>query len=200
MANLRGKGPSPKKVAGPTDYDKYLIEQERLRLVAEIEATEYQTIKNAIMKLSWEETENFVAGLLKAFDFIVWLTPKGGDLGSDIIASKDEFRMVGKVKVEVKKQKAKIGSPQLRNFIGGLRHYNNSYFVSISGFTKEAGYEAERSEYSVTLITLEDLIKFTKSKFHKLDRPTKALLGLKSSILSLDAQNKIINPDRPDSA
>jgi restriction system protein len=65
-----------------------------------------------------------------------------------------------RIKVEVKHRKnTAMGFQELRSFIGGLRSDDRGLYVSIGGFTKDAKYEAERSNVPVTLIDIDGLLK-----------------------------------------
>lgn len=138
-------------------------------------------IKDLISALSWQDTELLVAGMLKAMGYYTRMTSKGGDLGSDILASPDELALEEpRVKVEVKKRsKDKIGADDLRMFIGGLRGYHKGIYVTTSGFSKEAQYEAERSNFAITLIDSDWLVDLLVTNYDKLDPETKALVPLR---------------------
>lgn len=137
--------------------------------------------KDIIANLSWQEVEKLVAGLLRVLGYKTRMTSKGSDLGSDIIASPDELGLQEpRIKVEVKtRTKEKIGAPDIRNFIGGLRDYNKGIFVSTSGFSKEAIYEAERANFPLTLINLDWLVELLIANYDELDLETKSLVPLK---------------------
>ena len=111
------------------------------------------------------------------------LTSRGSDLGSDIMASPDGLEMVEPIiKTEVKhktKSKDKIGAPDLRNFIGGLRPPTRGIYVSTTGFTKEAQYEAERANFQITLVDLDRLVDLIVEYYEQLDTETKALVPLR---------------------
>ena len=138
-------------------------------------------IKDIISNLSWQDTEKLIAGLLKVLGYKTRFTPKGSDLGSDIIASPDELGLEDpKIKVEVKKRsKEKISAPDIRNFIGGLRGHHKGIFVTTSGFSREAIYEAERANFSITLIDSNWLVELLVSNYENLDQETKALVPLR---------------------
>ncbi len=105
----------------------------------------------------------------------------GGDLGSDIIASPDElFLEQPLIKVEVKKRtKDKISAPDIRNFIGGMRGHHKGIYVTTTGFSKEAIYEAERANFAITLIDSDWLVELLISNYDNLEPEIKALVPLK---------------------
>lgn len=169
------------------EYEKELSEQyerealEKLKEDAVARSTEF--IKDIVYNLNWEETEILVAGILRAMGYKTRLTNKGGDLGSDIMASPDGLEMVEPIiKAEVKhktKSKDKIGAPDLRNFIGGLRTPIRGIYVSTTGFTKEAYYEAERANFQITLVDLDRLVELIVEYYEQLEPEIKTLVPLR---------------------
>ncbi len=145
----------------------------------EFKSTEF--IKDIIAKLSWQDTEKLVAGLLRAIGYKTRMTSRGSDLGSDIIASPDELGLEEpRIKVEVKKRsKDKVTSQEIRSFIGGLRDFNKGIYVTTSGFSKDAKYDAERAAFPITLIDLDWLVELILNNYEKLDIETKSLVPLK---------------------
>lgn len=154
---------------------------ESLKEDAVARSTEF--IKDIVYNLNWQETELLVAGILRAMGYKTRLTNKGSDLGSDIMASPDGLEMVEPIiKTEVKhktKSKGKIGAPDLRNFIGGLRPPTRGIYVSTTGFSKEAYYEAERANFQITLVDLNRLVDLIVEYYEQLDTETKALVPLR---------------------
>lgn len=156
-------------------------EQSLKQLKEETIARSFEFIKDIISKLSWQDTERLVSGLLRAMGYKTRLTSRGSDLGSDIIASVDELALdEPRIKVEVKKKsKDKVSSDELRSFIGGLRGHTKGIFVTTTGFSKDAKYEAERANFTITLIDLDWLVELLVDNYEKLDIETKALVPLK---------------------
>lgn len=154
---------------------------EELRKDVVSKSTEF--IKDMIFSLNWEDVELLVAGVLRGMGYKTRLTGKGPDLGSDIIASTDGLEMVEPIiKVEVKHKKTnreKIGAPDLRNFIGGLRTPTKGIYVSTTGFSKDAKIEADRANYQITLVDLDRLVDLIVEYYEKLDSETKAFVPLR---------------------
>ncbi len=71
-----------------------------------------------------------------------------------------------------------MGSPDLRSFLGGLREGDRGLYVSTGGFTKEAGYEAERSKIPLTLLDLDDLVACIVTHYESFDTEGRTLLPL----------------------
>lgn len=155
--------------------------QELNILKEDIISRSQEFIKDIISRLSWQDTEVLVAGLLKSMGYRTRMTSRGGDLGSDIIASPDELGLEEpRIKVEVKKRsKDKIGADDIRNFIGGMRGHHKGIYVTTSGFTKEAVYEAERANFAVTLIDSNWLVELIVSNYEALEPEIKALVPLR---------------------
>lgn len=164
--------------------EKQHIEEEPENLEELKEDIQYKSqefIKDIIANLNWQDTEKLVAGVLRGIGYKTRLTPSTSDFGSDIIVSPDELGMEEpRIKVEVKKRtREKIGTPDIRGFIGGMRDYNKGIFVSTSGFSKDARHEAERANVAITLIDLDWLVELLVNNYEKLDVETKALVPLK---------------------
>jgi restriction system protein len=158
------------------------LEQERAeQLKQDVQARSQEFIKDLITALSWQQTEELVAGLLKSMGYKVRMTAKGPDLGSDIIASPDELGLEEpRIKVEVKKRSSdKISAPDIRNFIGGLRGHHKGIFITTTGFSKEAVYEAERANFAITLIDIDWLVGLLVNNYESLEPEIKALVPLK---------------------
>ena len=71
-----------------------------------------------------------------------------------------------------------IGAPDIRSFIGSLRSEKGLY-VSTGGFSKDAKYEAERSDKPLTLIDLDSLVEITIQYYDGFDTEARSLLPLK---------------------
>ncbi|PRA97786.1 restriction endonuclease [Chryseobacterium sp. MYb7] len=164
--------------------EKQNLEEEPEKLEELKEDVQYKSqefIKDIIANLSWQDTEKLVAGILRGIGYKTRMTPSTSDFGSDIIVSPDELGMEEpRIKVEVKKRtREKIGTSDIRGFIGGMRDYNKGIFVSTSGFSKDARHEAERANVAITLIDLDWLVELLLNNYENLDIETKALVPLK---------------------
>jgi len=140
----------------------------------------FELIKDSIMKLSWEEMQELVAGLLRAMGYKTIISPAGPDKGKDIIASPDGLGLEDpKILVEVKHRSNSMGAPQIRNFMGVLQANNKGLYVSTGGFTKEAEYEAERSNNQITLMDSDLLVQFILQYYDNFDNDARNLIPLK---------------------
>lgn len=138
-------------------------------------------IKDKISKLTWQDTEVLVGGILRALGYKTRFTSKGSDLGSDIVASRDALALEQPIiKIEVKKRtNDKIGADEIRTFIGGLRNHHTAIYVTTTGFTKEARYEQERANLALTLIDSDWLVQLIIDNYELFEPEIKALIPLK---------------------
>jgi len=148
-------------------------------LKEDMESKSHEFIKDKFVDLNWEEMQELVAGLLRAMGYKTIISPKGSDRGKDIQASPDGLGLENpRIKVEVKHRSGQMGSKEIRGFVGGLRPGDKSLFVSTGGFTKDAKYEAERSNTPVTLIDSDLLVKMVIQYYDKFDPETRSLIPL----------------------
>lgn len=95
--------------------------------------------------------EKHIAHLFQEMGYSAYTTARTGDDGIDVIATRNGSTVV----VQCKKYAAKnkVGSPQIRNFIGAmeLKHATQGYFVTTSSFTEPAKQTAAKKQ-NLTLI------------------------------------------------
>lgn len=141
----------------------------------------HEFIKDRLQKLDWDEMQDLVAGILRAMGYKTRVVGKGGgDRGQDVIASPDGLGLESpRIRVEVKhRPREAMGSSEVRSFIGSLRSGDKGLYVSTGGFSKEAHYEAERSNVPVTLVSLDDLVRLLVQHYESLDSEARALVPL----------------------
>ncbi len=139
----------------------------------------HEFIKDKILSLDWEELEELVAGLLRGMGYKTMITPKGPDRGRDINASPDGLGLEDpRIIVEVKHRSDQVGGKEMRSFIGGLRQGAKGLYVSTGGFSKDARYEADRSNIPVTLVDLDRLANLITQYYDNFDEGTKKLIPL----------------------
>jgi restriction system protein len=137
-------------------------------------------LQDRLDKLSWEQMQELVAGLLRAMGYKTRISPAGPDRGKDIIASPDALGFVSpRIVTEVKHRKGTMGAPDVRAFVGGLRNQDNGLYVSTGGFTREARYEADRANHPLTLMDSFDLGKAIVENYDRMDLETRTLLPFK---------------------
>lgn len=166
------------KVADPSSVENEIEAEAEVRKDTEQRALEF--LQDKLSKLAWDEMQELVAGLLRAMGYKTRVSPPGPDRGRDIIASPDGFGFQPpRIVIEVKHRKGTMGAPEVRSFVGGLRQNDNGLYVSTGGFTREARYEADRTNQNLTLMDADDLGKAIVEHYDRMDSETRALLPLK---------------------
>jgi restriction system protein len=154
-------------------------EQEIREIGEEVVGKAREYLKDKILDLSWDDMQEVVAGLLRAMGYKTRVSESGPDRGKDIVASPDGFGLEEpRVHVEVKHRNGQMGAPEVRAFIGGLRKTKGLY-ISTGGFSREAHYEAERSDVPVTLVDVEELARMIVQYYDGFDSEARTLLPLK---------------------
>lgn len=159
----------------PTEEEK----TEETDILKDIQAQSREFIKDQLSKLEWDQMQEVVAGLLRAMGYKTRVSPSGPDRGKDIIASPDGFGFENpRIIVEVKHRTSTMGSQEIRSFLGGRHKDDKGLYVSTSGFTKDARYEAERAQIPLTLMDLDDLVAAIIEHYEKMDMDTRVLIPL----------------------
>jgi restriction system protein len=139
-----------------------------------------ERIKDSVVKLGWDEVQELVAGILRAMGYKTQVSPPGPDRGRDIIASPDGFGFESpRIVVEVKHRTSAMGSEAIRAFTGGRHPLDRGLYVSTGGFTREAKYEADRSNVPLTLWDVDVLVRTLVEYYETTDSETKRLVPLK---------------------
>ena len=161
-------------VAVATPRTSELTDEDILSLASE-------AIKDRIARLSWQEMQELVAGLLRAMGYKTTVSPAGPDRGKDIVASPDGFGFQEpRIVVEVKHRRTeRMGSQEIRSFLGGRHQKDKGLYVSTGGFSADAHYEAERASIPLTLMDFESLVAAILEHYPALDEETKQILPLK---------------------
>lgn len=143
-------------------------------------ARAHELIKDRILALSPDDMEQLVAALLRAMGYKSKVMPKGPDRGVDVLASPDGLGLESpRIKAEVKHRKnTQMGSQDIRSFLGGLREGDRALYVSTGGFTKDARYEADRSNVPLTLLGLDELTSLIVSHYESFDLEGRVLIPL----------------------
>lgn len=137
-------------------------------------------IKDRIASLDWEQMQEFVAGILRAMGYKTRISKKGPDRGRDILASPDGLGLESpRIIVEVKHRTGSMGAQEIRSFTGGLRQGDRGIYVSTGGFSKEAKYEADRSNHPLSLLDLNDMTELVMHYYDQFDSETRTLVPLK---------------------
>lgn len=148
-------------------------------LKEDIISRSHEFIKDEIMKLTWEELQDLVAGLLRGMGYKTMVSRRGPDRGRDVVASPDGLGLKEpRIVVEVKHRKGKMGSSDIRSFTGGLRPGDKGLYVSTGGYTQEAKYEAERSNIPLTLMDADTLVNLIIQYYDDFDSEARSLVPL----------------------
>lgn len=138
-----------------------------------------ERIKDRVLALGWDEMEELTAGLLRSMGYHARVMPTGLDGGRDVVASPDALGLESpRIVAEVKHRRGAVGAPAIRSFIGGLCAADRGLYVSTGGFTREARYEADRSNVPVRLLDLDGFVRLYVESYEKADEGTRALLPL----------------------
>lgn len=138
-----------------------------------------RSIEDRIAALDWRQMQDLVAGILRAMGYQTTVAEDGPDRGVDIFASPDGLGLQEpRIFVEVKHRGGAMGADQVRKFLGGRRSGDRCLYVSTGGFTKEARFEAERSNVPLTLVTLPMLRELPVQHYERLDSESRTLVPL----------------------
>lgn len=140
----------------------------------------HELIKDKLLELDEYEMQDLVAAILRAMGYKTRVSARGPDRGKDIFASPDGLGFEEpRIKVEVKhRRNTPMSAPDVRTFAGGLRPGDRGLYVSTGGFSKEARYEAERSNIPITLVDIDGLADLLISNYETLDLEGRALVPL----------------------
>lgn len=146
-------------------------------------------------EMAWKEIEDYLAGmppydfqelvgeLLRAMGYhIAWVAPPGKDGGVDLVAYNDPLgTKPPRIKVQVKRNanSPKIDVIGLRSFMAVLGEGDVGLFVALSGFTKDAEWEARQSHRRLTLLDTAKLLELWTSHYGKLEDAARRRLPLK---------------------
>lgn len=156
-----------------------LLTEEEDDPYAKIDELAVLRIADRISSLDWGDMQRLVAALLRAMGYKTIISPDGPDRGKDILASPDGFGFENpRIVVEVKHRKGQMGAPEIRSFIGGRHKDDRGLYVSTGGFSREAHYEAERSNITVKLMNLDDISRAVIDYYESFDNEGRAILPL----------------------
>jgi len=140
----------------------------------------YESIKDRIMSVNWQQMQDLVAGLLRSMGYKTHVSEPGPDKGVDIIAHPDEFGIKDpKIVVQVKHRKDKSDSKSIQQLKGALKDTEKGIFVSTGGFSRNAWKEAESHPKAIKLINLDYLVELIIKYYDEFDDETKDILPLR---------------------
>ena len=141
---------------------------------------EVEWLRAKILGISPRELEELTAALLRALGYSTWVSPLGGDRGIDVLATPDALGLRDpRIKVQVKhRPNRRMPAPEIRELIGALRPGDRGLCVSTGGFSREARYEAERSDIPIRLVDLDELTLLILRHYDGFDSTGVAILPL----------------------
>ena len=134
---------------------KRIKREEREKMEKELERREMERFEAGFREnMSGDEYEEYCKYLLKRRGWIVELTPKSGDQGVDLIATKENL----KVCIQCKRYSKPVGNKAIQEIFTGKQFYSGSHGVLVSnaGFTKSAKKLASKT--GIILLSDENLI------------------------------------------
>ena len=141
---------------------KRIKREERERREKELERKEMERFEAGFREnMSGDEYEKYCKNILKQRGWIVELTPKSGDQGVDLIATKEYL----KVCIQCKRYSKPVGNKAIQEIFTGKQFYSGSHGVLVSnaGFTKSAKSLASKTGIILlsdeNLMNLESLLK-----------------------------------------
>ncbi len=160
------------------------VQQDEAEAEAAVENSAVITLEYA-EEMAWKEIEEFlaqmpaydfqelVAALLRAMGYHVgWVAPPGKDGGTDILAYNDPIgSRPPRIKVQVKRNagSSRIDVTGLRSFMAVLGEGDVGLFVALSGFTRDAEFEARQSHRRITLLDTARFVELWTAHHDKLD-------------------------------
>jgi|ERR1039458_4027619 restriction system protein len=166
--------------SAPDSPTSEIVHEEETEVRKDTEQRAMLFLQDKLSRLDWEEMQELVAGLLRAMGYKTRVALPGADRGRDILASPDGFGFQSpRILVEVKHRKGAMGAPEVRKFVGGLRQGDHGLYVSTGGFSREALYEAERSNIPLMLMDADDLGKAIVDHYDQMDMETRSLLPMR---------------------
>jgi restriction system protein len=147
-------------------------------LLADLQARSEELISARIAQLDAYETQDLVAGVLRAMGFHARVSPPGTDQGVDIVASRDPLGLEQPVKVQVKaRPNSRTGAPEVSQLAGNIGSGERGMFVSTGGFTREVSIHP--SAQRLVLVDGEALRDLVLEYYDRLDNDAQALVPLR---------------------
>jgi predicted Mrr-cat superfamily restriction endonuclease len=126
------------------------------------------------------ETQDLVAGILRALGYHTRTSPEGPDGGIDVVASRDALGLEPPIiKVQVKARPTTHSKPEEIRALAGLvtPPEESGVFVSTGGFTRDAANDARVTR--ITLIGMDRLAELLIENYDRLDQDTRSLVPLR---------------------
>lgn len=147
----------------------------------EAEEQAWAEIERHVTTMPPYEFQKLVGALLEGMGYHVgWIAPPGKDGGVDIMAFNDPLgTRPPRIKVQVKRQQAKVSVDGLRAFMALLGNDDVGIFVNTGGFTSDAETEARfQPSRKVTLLDLTKLVDLWTEHYEKIEEASRRRLPL----------------------
>ncbi|WP_224214686.1 restriction endonuclease [Natrinema longum] len=155
-------------------------DEDTVPFVDEVENQADELISDVLANMDPFVFEELVAAVLRAMGYHAKKTRDSQDRGIDVVAHPDSLGFEEPyVKVQVKRQQSKVGSPDMRAFTGTLGNGERGLFVSTGGYTSEAKDAARNAEQRVTLIDRDEFIDLLIQHYDDLESEYQATVPLK---------------------
>jgi len=143
----------------------------------------WEQIETYLAEMPPYKFQDLVAALLRGMGyFIAWKAEGGKDGGLDILAYSDPLGATGpRIKVQVKRQaSSKVNVEGLRSFLAILGPSDTGVYVSLSGFTSDAGDTARAQDARrVVLVDGRELVRLWTENVGKIAESDRELLPLR---------------------
>jgi restriction system protein len=166
----------------PVAADELVVEDvvEAEPLYDELRAQTSELIQAQVAALDAYETQDLVAGILRALGYHTRTSPEGPDGGIDVVASRDALGLEPPIiKVQVKARPTTHSKPEEIRALAGLvtPPEERGVFVSTGGFTRDAANDARVTR--ITLIGMDRLAELLIENYDRLDQDTRSLVPLR---------------------
>jgi restriction system protein len=167
----------------PDDNEEEGDDEETPSVALELaEESAWQEISSYLAEMPPYDFQQLVADLLEAMGYhIVWVAPPGPDQGVDVIAATDPLGASGpRIKVQVKRNQARVSVDGIRSFMAVLGANDIGLFVNTGGFTADAEREARNQETRrITLLSAQKLVDLWIEHYHDLPEQARQRLPLR---------------------
>lgn len=164
------------------ESDEDTDKPEAIITLEEAEESAWSAIEDYLQNINPYDFQDLVSGLIDAMGYhVAYISPPGSDKGIDIIAYQDPLGVNGpRIKVQVKRQMAKIAVNGVRSFMAVLGEGDVGLFISMGGFTREAQAEVRTQEKRrLTLLDLKKFFDLWVEYYGRIPEERKQLLPLK---------------------
>jgi restriction system protein len=168
---------------GDNDDIDETVEKSASITLEKAEESAWDEIEAYLSAMNEYDFQKLVGSLLTAMGYHVgWIAPPGKDGGVDLLAFTDPIgTRPPRIKVQVKRnlKSSKIDVTGLRSFMAVLGEDDVGLFVALSGFTKDAEWEARQSHRRITLLDANALMDLWTAHYGKLDDSARRRLPLR---------------------